>query len=174
MKNVPSCFLIFASLIWTGVATAHAAIGVFDLNRAVFNTEAWQQELRSLEDTFSEDQETADNLRAELAGLMENIEINAPTLSIAEMQRMQEERQAKELQLRSIGERVQIAIRNSQNSFVERYRALLGDAINEIYEDGGYDFILRSESVVISGFSYDITSEVTARLNEMIADLAAN
>lgn len=174
MKSVSSFMILIASLVWVGVAFAHATIGVFDLNRAVFNTEAWQQELRNLEEAFGEDQETADTLRAELAELMENIEINAPTLSIAEMQRLQEERQVKELQLRSIGERVQVAIRNSQNAFVERYRSLLGDAINEIYENGGYDLILRSESIVISGFNYDITPEVTARLNEMIAGLGAN
>ncbi len=174
MKKVIRTFATLFFLAWTGLAFAHATIGVFDLNRAVFNTEAWQQELRILEENFSEDQDTADSLRAELAALMENIEINGPTLSIAEMQRLQEERQAKELQLRSIGERVQIAIRNSQNMFVERYRALLGDAVNEIYEDGGYDLILRSDSIVMSGFDYDITPAVTARLNEMIANLSGN
>ncbi|MCG8415030.1 MAG: OmpH family outer membrane protein [Pseudomonadales bacterium] len=161
-------------LVATQQAAAHATIGIFDLNRAVFATDAWQIEMRTLEETFQEDQETADSLREELAELMADLETNAPVLSIAEMQRLQEEGQVKQMQLQRIGERVQAALRDSQNAFIERYRTLLGDAINEVYESGGYDLILRSESVVVSGFSYDITPEVTATLNTMIASASAN
>ncbi len=178
MKNKTSRVLVsiaICSLLFVAKqAVAHATIGVFDLNRAVFATEAWQTEMRTLEATFQEDQETADGLREELAELMNNLETNAPVLSIAEMQRLQEEGQVKQMQLQRIGERVQAALRDTQNAFIERYRSLLGDAINEVYEEGGYDLILRSESVVVSGFSYDITAEVTTTLNDMIASTTSN
>lgn len=162
-------FVVFSTPV-----LAHATIGVFDLNRAVFATEAWQEELQNLEEVFREDQESAETIRAELAELMQSIETNGPVLSIAEMQRLQEESQVKQLQLQRMGERVQAALVNTQNAFIERYRGLLGDAINDVYEDGGYDLILRSESVVLSGFTFDVTSEVTATLNNLIADTDSN
>ena len=86
-----------------------------------------------------------------------------------EIQRLTEEGQFKQLRIQQIGERVQTSLRETQNNFLERYRQLIGDAINEIYEQGAYDVILRSESVVVSGFSFDVTPNVTAKLNELIA-----
>ncbi len=174
MKNFGSFAALVITALFSTVVFAHTTIGVFDLNRAIFSTDAWQAEMQELEQVFSEDQQTADAIRAELAELMEEIETNAPVLTIAEIQRLQEEGQVKQMQLQRIGERVQTAMQNSQNAFVERYRNLLGDAINEIYEEGGFDMILRSESIVVSGFSLDVTADVTARLNEKIAGLASN
>ena len=170
MKKATLAFGLIA-LLSSNSVFAHATIGVFDLNRALFETEAWQQELTGLEGEFREEQETASSLRDEIAEIQSNLEINAPTLTSIELLRIREEGQFKQLQLRQIGERVQSALQTSQASFLDRYRNLLGDAVNEVYVEGEYDLILRSESVVISGFTYDITSEVLAKLNQLIADL---
>ncbi|MDA0687367.1 MAG: OmpH family outer membrane protein [Proteobacteria bacterium] len=172
MKSLGSCITLAFAALFSTTVFAHTTIGVFDLNRAIFSTEAWQAEVRELEQVFSEDQQTADSIREELAALMAEIENNAPVLTVAEIQRLQEEGQVKQMQLQRIGERVQTALQSSQNAFVERYRSLLGDAINEIYEEGGFDMILRSESIVVSGFSLDVTADVTARLNAKIAGIA--
>lgn len=172
MKFLGSYSALVCAALFSTAVFAHTTIGVFDLNRAIFSTDAWQAEVRELEQVFSEDQQTADSIREELAALMAEIENNAPVLTVAEIQRLQEEGQVKQMQLQRIGERVQTALQNSQNAFVERYRSLLGDAINEIYEEGGFDMILRSESIVVSGFSLDVTADVTARLNAKIAGVA--
>jgi len=164
--------LVLVSL-FSSTVFGHATIGVLDINEALFNTEAWKQQVQNLESTFSEDQSIADSLRKELQELQENLQVNAPTLTGTEIQRIQEEAQFKQLQFQQIGERVQSALQTSQGQFLERYRNLLGDALNEIYTDGGYDFILRSDSLVVSGFTYDVTSELTAKLNELIGDLSA-
>lgn len=170
MKKL-SILVCLIALVASNTVFAHATIGVFNLERALFETDAWKQELAGLEGVFQEEQETASSLRNEIAELQTNLEINAPTLTAIELQRIVEEGQFKRLQLQQIGERVQTALRSSQASFLDRYRQLLGDAVNEVYEEGGYDLILRSESVVISGFTYDITSEVLAKLNQFIIDL---
>ena len=170
MKKLNIAMGLIALLVSNAVFS-HATIGVFDLDRALFDTDAWKQQLDELNRELQEDQESATSLRDEIAELEQNLQINAPTLTITELQRIREEGQFKQLQLRQIGERVQSVIRESQASFLERYRQLLGNAVNEVYEEGSYDFILRSESIVISGFSYDITSEVTAKLNRFIADI---
>jgi Skp family chaperone for outer membrane proteins len=146
---------------------------VLDINEALFNTEAWLQQVEQLESDFSEDQSAADSLRQELLDLQENLQVNMPTLTSTEMQRIQEEVQFKQLKFQQIGERVKSTLQSSQNQFLERYRNLLGEALNEIYTEGGYDFILRSDSIAVSGFTYNVTSEVTAKLNKLIADLSA-
>lgn len=159
------------ALLASNMVFAHATIGIFDLDRALFETDAWKQEVDGLEQDLQEETDSATTLREELAELQENLQINAPTSTSIEIQRIREEMQFKQLQLRQIGENVQTALRNSQSSFLDRYRQLLGEAISEVYVEGSYDFILKSENVVMSGFTYDITSEVTAKLNEFITRL---
>ena len=159
------------ALLASNMVFAHATIGIFDLDRALFESDALKQELDGLEQDLQEETDSATTLREELAELQENLQINAPTSTSIEIQRIREEMQFKQLQLRQIGENVQTALRNSQSSFLDRYRQLLGEAISEVYVEGSYDFILKSENVVMSGFTYDITSEVTAKLNEFITRL---
>jgi outer membrane protein len=170
MKKIPLSLFV---LLFSGSVFAHATIGVLNFNEALFNTEAWMQQAQQLESALSEDQSAADSLRQELLKLQDTLQVNSPTLTSTEMQRIQEEAQFKQLKFQQIGERVQSTLQSSQNQFLERYRGLLGEALNEVYAEGGYDFILRSDSIAASGFTYNVTSEVTAKLNELIADLSA-
>ena len=170
MKKLTIIISLLA-LLAPNVLFAHATIGVFDLNRALFETEAWKQQVTGLEDELREETNSATDLSEGLAELQESLQINAPTSTAIEIQRIREEMQFKQLQIQQIGENVQAALRNSQSSFLDRYRQLLGNAISEVYEEGSYDIILKADSIVMSGFTYDITSEVTAKLNEFIAEL---
>lgn len=161
-----SLVIMFSSLVY-----AHANIGVFDLNRALFETVAWQERLRALETELQEDTDAASTLTQELQELQQQIATNAPVLSASELRRLQEEGQVKQLRLQQIGERVQSVLRDSQNDFIDQYRDLVGTAITEVYEEGEYDLILKADSIVVSGFTFDVTSEVTAKLNNLITDL---
>jgi len=159
-------------LFSTSNVFAHATIGVFDFNRAMFSTAAWEQEMKDLEAVFSEDTTAAETLREELLSIQENLTVNGPTLSANEIQRIQDDGQFKQLKYQQISERVQSSLQANQNQFLERYRGLLGEALNDVYEAGEYDLILRAESIVVSGFTFDITSEITAKLNDLISNLS--
>lgn len=169
MKNSLNIFAALLCLSISQFALAHATIGIFDINRALFETEAWKSRLVSLEQQFAEEQATVDGLRAELEDLFENINTNATTMTETELQRLREEGQFKQMRIQQIGERVQASLRETQNNFLEQYRSLLGEALNEVYEAGSFDFILKADSVVAAGFTLDVTPNVTARLNELIA-----
>lgn len=170
MKSIAKVSLLIILLCASSVALAHATIGIFDVRRALFETDAWKSELSNLEEQFAEEQQTVAQLQSELEAISINIETNGPTMVEAEIQRLREEGQFKQLRIQQIGERVRQSLQQTQNNFLERYRSLLGDALNEVYEEGGFDFILKADSVVISGFNLDVTPQVTARLNNLIAD----
>ena len=170
MKKIPLYLFV---LLFSGSVFAHATIGILNFNEALFTTEAWKQQAEQLESVLGDDQSAADSLRQEVLDLQEKLQVNMPTLTSTEMQRIQEEAQFKQLKFQQIGERIKSTLQSSQNKFLERYRSLLGEALNEVYTEGGYDFILRSDSIATSDFTYNVTSEVTAKLNELIADLSA-
>jgi Skp family chaperone for outer membrane proteins len=121
-----------------------------------------------LESALNDDQSAANPLRQELLDLQESLQVNIATLTRTQMQRIQEE-----TQFQQIGGRVQNTLQSSHNQFLERYRHLLGEVLNEIYTEGDCDLILRSDNIAASGFSCNVTFEVTAKLNELITDLSA-
>ncbi|MDB9968508.1 hypothetical protein OAE08_02440 [Gammaproteobacteria bacterium] len=95
--------------------------------------------------------------------------MNIATLTSTQMQRIQEE-----TQFQQIGGRVQSTLQSSHNQFLESYRSLLGEALNEIYTEGDRDLIPRSDNIAASGFTYNVTFDVTAKLNELLTDLSAS
>ena len=91
MKMMKIVIVLLLSFGVSNLALAHATIGIFDVNRAVFETEAWKAQLESLEQEFSEEQATVAELRSELTDLFENLETNSATLTQTEIRRIQEE-----------------------------------------------------------------------------------
>ena len=169
MNRLLKLTTLLLCLVISNLVFAHSAIGIFDVNRALFETDAWKSQLESLEQEFTEEQATIDSLRQELERLFENVQTNSATMTETELQRLTEEGQFKQLRIQQIGERVQASLRATQNNFLEQYRSLLGEALNEIYEAESFDFILKADSVVAAGIAFDVTPKVTARLNELIA-----
>ncbi|MEQ8952671.1 MAG: OmpH family outer membrane protein, partial [Gammaproteobacteria bacterium] len=162
MINLIKFKLAALCVLTSSLAWAHANIGVFDLNQALFDTDAWQQRMEELDVELRDDQETAASLNRELRELQERINTNRATLTSAELRRLQEEGQVKQLRLQQIGERVQNILRANQNEFLQQYQDLVGSAIDQVYEEGAYDLILSAESIVKSGFTFDVTAKVTA------------
>jgi Skp family chaperone for outer membrane proteins len=141
---------------------------VLNFNEALFNTEAWKRQVEQLDPALNDDESAVDPLRQKLVNLQESLQVNIATLTTTQMQRIQEE-----TQFQQIGGRVQSTRQSSHNQFLESYRSLLGEALNEIYTEGDCDLILRSDNIAASGFSCNVTFEVTAKLNELLTDLSA-
>ena len=103
-------------LLFSGSVFAHATIGILNFNEALFTTEAWKQQAEQLESVLGDDQSAADSLRQEVLDLQEKLQVNMPTLTSTEMQRIQEEAQFKQLKFQQIGERVQSTLRAARIS----------------------------------------------------------
>ncbi|MDA0280913.1 MAG: hypothetical protein O3C29_10865 [Proteobacteria bacterium] len=69
-----------------------------------------------MESVLGDDQSAADSLRQEVLDLQEKLQVNMPTLTSTEMQRIQEEAQFKQLKFQQIGERVQSKLRAARIS----------------------------------------------------------
>jgi outer membrane protein len=80
---------------------------------------------------------------------------------------MNSDAEEKQAQMQVIAERLQNAWQQRQQAFVERMRQSLGQAIEAVVEEGDYDIVLNAESVAYFDNAYNITTLVTAKLNEM-------
>lgn len=167
--NTMNKILIMAALLLSSsVAIAQGpTIGIIDLEQALFGSEAAQELEANTRAEFGADEQRLERLNTELREIIERAQRDESILSEAEMRDMNSDAEEKQAQMQVIAERLQGAWQQRQQAFVEQMRQSLGQAIEAVVEEGGYDMVLNAESVAYFDNAYNITTLVTAKLNEM-------
>ncbi|KKO11909.1 hypothetical protein LCGC14_0014130 [marine sediment metagenome] len=168
MKTMNKLLIMATMLLTSSVAFAQApTIGIIDLEQALFGSEAAQELEANTRSEFGADEQRLERLNTELREIIERAQRDESILSEAEMRDMNSDAEEKQAQMQVIAERLQGAWQQRQQAFVERMRQSLGQAIEAVVEEGGYDVVLNAESVAYFDNAYNITTLVTAKLNEM-------
>lgn len=170
MRTIQKVLVCAGFLLATSGALAQTAapvVGVVNLEQALFNTQAAQELQAAIEVEFSEDQARAETLNTELRELVERAQRDESIMSDAEKRRVSTDAQEKQVQLQMISERVQAALQERNQAFIESMRQNLGTAIETVVREGGYNLVLNADSVAFFDNAYDITGKVTAELNEL-------
>lgn len=164
IKNV----VLFAALIFSGSALAQQpVIGVINLQQALFDSDAARTMQSQIQEEFKDEQERADRLNGELRALIEKAQRDESIMSDAEKRKLNSDAQEKQVQLQLMSERVQEALQQREQVFINSQRQNLSLAIESVVKEGGYDLVLNSETVAFFNNSYSITAKVTAKLNEL-------
>jgi outer membrane protein len=166
--------LIFAGLslvLVSQVASAQGTkIGVLNALQALFNSDAARIVQQELENEFAEDEQRASDLTQQLQELQQEFQQNEAVLSDDQKRRMNSNAQDLQVQLQLIQERVQGALQEQNQAFVQSMQDELATAVTEVVAEGGYDLILNADSAPYFAPVLDITAQVTAKLNEITAD----
>ena len=170
MKMMKTIIAVVGLMLMSVSASAQdTKIGIVNLEAALFNSDSAkvvQQELRT---EFANDEQRAQALQNELRALQDKFQKDEAIMSQAEIRTMNADAQEKQLQLQLISERVQKALQEKNQEFVESMRETLTNAISDVVAEGGFDLILNSASVAYAAPVLDITARVTAKINEMSA-----
>lgn len=169
MKTI-SKVLAFAGLLLTSslaLAQQQPVVGVVNLEQALFNSQAAQELQAVIQEEFRDDTERAERLNTELRELVERAQRDESIMSEAEKRKINSDAQEKQVQLQMISERVQGALQERNQSFIDSMRQNLGAAIQAVVQEGGYTLVLNADSVAFFDNVYDITGKVTAKLNEL-------
>lgn len=170
MRTIQKVLVCAGFLLASSGVFAQAAapvVGVVNLEQALFNTQAAQELQAAIEVEFSEDQLRAETLNTELRELVERAQRDESIMSDAEKRRVSTDAQEKQVQLQMISERVQAALQERNQAFIESMRENLGTAIETVVREGGYNIVLNADSVAFFDNAFDITGMVTAKLNEL-------
>lgn len=167
MKIIKNMILVAALAFSGSVLAQQPVIGVINLEQALFDSDAARTLQSRIEEEFKDDQERADRLNSELRTLIETAQRDESILSDAEKRKLSSDAEEKQVQLRLITERVQEALQQRNQQFINSQRQNLGSAIETVVQEGGYDLVLNSDSVAFFNNSYSITAKVTAKLNEL-------
>lgn len=161
---VLAVFTLFAQ---SALAQDGPTIGVINLEQALFNTEAARALEANVREELGDDEQRLERLNSELRELIERAQRDESIMSESEMRRLNADAQEKQMQLQMVAERLQDAWEERQDTFVNSMRQYLGQAIESVVEEGGYDLVLNADQVAYFNNSYNITGQVTARLNEL-------
>ncbi len=168
MKIVNLLMLLLGASLVPGLVLAQdTKIGIINLEQALFNSEAARVVQEELQSEFSGDERRAQTLQEELMGLQRRFTQDEAIMSESEKRQLNADAQEKQLQLQLISERVQQALQEKNQQFVESMRQTLSDAIGEVVAEGGYDLILNASGVAYADPVLDITPKVTAKINEL-------
>ncbi|MCB1670736.1 MAG: OmpH family outer membrane protein [Gammaproteobacteria bacterium] len=159
--------MVSVSLLPGLVAAQDTKIGIINLEQALFNSEAARVVQEDIRSEFSGDEQRAQTLQQELMALQQKFNQDEAIMSESEKRQLNADAQEKQLQLQLISERVQQALQQKNQQFVESMRQTLSDAITEVVADGGYDLILNASGVAYADPVLDITPKVTAKINEL-------
>lgn len=163
-KSLIVCFsLLFVS---QGVVAQDTKIGVLNALQALFNSDAARIVQQELEEEFSVDEKRAQDLTDQLTKLGEEFQQNEAVMSEEEIRRMNANAQDLQVQLQLIQERVQTALQEKNQQFLETMQNDLATAVTDVVAEGGFDLILNSDSAPYFAPVLDITARVTAKLNE--------
>lgn len=166
LARLLTCFGLL--IIATGTHAQDTKIGVLNPLAALFNSDAAQIVQAEIEDEFGPDEERARELQEQLRTLQEEYQQNEAVMTEEEIRRMNSRAQDLQVQLQLIGERLQTALQEANQEFIQSMQEELTQAVSDVVAEGGFDLILNAESAPYFAPVLDITPRVTAKLNENI------
>ena len=154
------------TLLSQGALAQDTKIGVLNALQALFNSDAARVVQEELEQEFSADEARAQELTTQLQDLSAKFQQDEAVMTDEEKRRMNSNAQDIQVQIQLIQERVQTALQEKNQQFLQSMQADLATAVSDVVAEGGYDLILNVHSAPYFAPVLDITAKVTAKLNE--------
>ena len=165
IKYLLACLTLAA--ISQGASAQDTKIGILNPLRALFASDAAAVIQQELEAELAPDQERATELSEQLGTLAEQFQQNEATMTEEEKRRMNSNAQDLQVQLQLIQERVQTALNERNQLFLESMQEQLATAVSDVVAEGGFDLVLNADGAPYFAPVLDITARVTAKLNEL-------
>ncbi len=167
MKTVKNLIVVLSLALFSqGIYAQDTKIGVLNALQALFNSDAARIVQEELEQEFNQDQTRANDLTDQLQTLQEEYQQNEAVMTEDEVRRMNSNAQDLQVQLQLIQERVQAALQEKNQEFLQSMQEELAAAVTDVVAEGGFDLILNVDSAPYFAPVLDITARVTAKLNE--------
>ncbi|WP_243749564.1 OmpH family outer membrane protein [Pseudoteredinibacter isoporae] len=157
-----------AAVLFSNVTLAQGKIAVLDLQRAILSTEAAKKELKALNAApeYSKLTAQAESLNAEMKALAEDLQTKGLTWSNERQAKQRKDIEYKRADMQLVAQKLKQEqneiVQKLINQYIEKARAVT----NDIIKSGGYGLVLQPQAVIHADTGYDITAQITDRLNK--------
>lgn len=152
-------------------AEAMPKIAILHSLGALLQTEKVQAELKGLQNEFSSEEAEIKKVAQGVERLRERIKKDGAVMSDAEKLKLAKELEEGLTDYKYLGGKFQKQVNERQQQILANHRQSLEKAVKEVIEEGGYELLLEAApggSVLYVAPQYDITAEVTKKLNKIL------
>lgn len=145
---------------------AELKVGVVDLRRAVFTSEAANQFNEEMQAQFKEEEEAVRKAQEEAQSMRDRLETDGAMMNDTERGRASREFESKVREFNQLRQRLDQAVNQQRQRFLQEAQPEIDTALQSILDEKGLDLILPREAVVYAKPDMDLTEELINRLNE--------
>lgn len=159
--------IIFSLALIPGLALAEGKIAVINVMQAVGETEEVKKSSEELKADLQEESQKLQKLYEEISAIEQRMQKEGMTLSGKEKQDLQDKRQSKMIEFRSLQQMVQKRQQEGSQEIMKRMEPKVMKAVREVAQKEGYDIVIAEQAVLYSLPDMNITGKVTQKLNQM-------
>lgn len=167
MKNLCKLMLILCGLVlvYPQAFAKDPKIAVADNLTALLKSNEAKKMLEGLQAELEEDKTKIQAIESKLKDLNEKAERDGPVMSKSQQDKLLQEIEDQSIDRNFLIKKYQKRQQEGQQQIIQALKPKFEMAINEVVEEGKYDIVLHKQAVVFSATAYDITEEITRKLN---------
>lgn len=154
-----------ALMVLSFPAMAETRIGVVDLRQALFSSNDAKSFSETLQKDFAADEAKVREVQEEARKLKERLEKDGAMMNESERNKLTGEFQEKVKEFNFLKQRLDSAVAQRKQSFLEQARPEVDLAVEELLEENDLDIILPSEAVVYVKPEMNLTPQLLEKLN---------
>jgi outer membrane protein len=166
-KMLSAVALLLSSV---GIASSYAAdapkIAVADNLEALMKSDEAKKQLDALQKELAQDKKKIEALEADLKKLNKQLDTDKAVMSEEQQKKLLKDAEEKSVDRNFLIQKYQKRQQEGQQEVVKAMRPKFQAAIEAVVKKGGYDIILHKQALVYSGEAFDVTDDITAKLNE--------
>jgi len=154
-----------ALMVLSFPAMAETRIGVVDLRQALFSSNDAKSFSETLQKDFAADEAKVREVQEEARKLKERLEKDGAMMNESERNKLTGEFQEKVKEFNFLKQRLDSAVAQRKQAFLEQARPEVDLAVEELLEENNLDIILPSEAVVYVKPEMNLTPQLLEKLN---------
>ncbi len=163
MRRILMAVSLAASL---GMSAAHAqTIAVADSLAAFWSTDAAKKALEEMNNAIKPQRDRLQALTKEIEDLRKRVAADQKVMSAADLQRAQNQAQAKINEYNSTAEGVQKRIEETEASVQRAMMPKMEKVVEELRKEGNYSIIIEKKYAIWADPTVDLTKKIVDRMN---------
>lgn len=157
--------LVLAGALFSSAAWAEIRVAVVDINMAVMKSDEARLRGEKLKASFGQEEADVIAMRNQIQKLEEKRQKDAAVMGQDELRKLEKEITDKKLDLNFKGQKLQQKGKDASQELQAAMGPKVEKAMKAIIDEKKYDLILPRQAVVWSDDKFDITAELTQKIN---------
>ena len=162
-----SLFLMVMLFVAAASNAFALSVAVVDPVEALSESDEAKKMLARIRKEAEPDTQRVRKLKDELNAILEKSKRDADIMSSEQRSKLEKELEDKQIDYQYVRQKLQKRQKEGRDKILEALGPKFEEAINQLIDEGEYDIILHRQAVFHSSDRFDITPDVTKRINKM-------